>query len=367
MYFQKLIFSFVLASSLILSLQAREWEHLENCELVPSFLNDGDSFLIRHGDKESVFRLYFVDSPETSEFFGERVAEQAAYYGITKKRTIAVGNYATKFSAHFMEGSFSVYTKWEDAWGQVKRYAAIIAKEDKSLAMELAENGLVRRKGFQPEGEWKGQSAKAIEAKLRNAENRAREKKLGGWAPAGQSFPPLGSLSTVLPEAKEIPDQDRLNLNLSSSAELETLPSIGKTLAGRIIEGRPWHRVDDIRKVKGIGDKAMLQLKPLVTVVHPNAPLGTADYFRKNRDRWMGRLIHVSIESVVYQNWPAPDGFVVVLALTAKDGVPGGAIPIFFPEDRLEQVLLFYGEDSAKGETTVLFYHYNGEDVLVKR
>jgi hypothetical protein len=145
------------------------------------------------------------------------------------------------------------------------------------------------------------------------------------------------------------------------------LPSIGKVLAGRLIEGRPWYRVDEIRKVKGIGDQTMLKLKPLVTVVHPDAPYGTADYFRKNRNRWLGKQIKISIDTVIDKNWPAPDGFVVVLALTARKGVPGGAIPIFFPEDRLEQVLRYYGEDSAKAETTAVLYQYNGEDILVKK
>ena len=116
----KFIFHLLLAANFASLLPAKEWEHLEDCELVPSFFNDGDSFLIRHGGKESVFCLYFVDTPESSEFFGERVAEQAAYYNISKKRSIEVGKYATRFSEDFMQGKFSVYNQWEDAGGQVK-------------------------------------------------------------------------------------------------------------------------------------------------------------------------------------------------------------------------------------------------------
>ena len=87
-----------------------EWEHLEDCELVPSFLNDGDSFLIRHGDKESVFRLYLVDCPEVSGIYPDRITDQANYFGVSKKRIIELGEKATDFTAKFLSGSFSVYT-----------------------------------------------------------------------------------------------------------------------------------------------------------------------------------------------------------------------------------------------------------------
>ncbi|MEM7127881.1 MAG: ComEA family DNA-binding protein [Chloroflexota bacterium] len=57
-----------------------------------------------------------------------------------------------------------------------------------------------------------------------------------------------------------------VNINNASSAELETLPSVGAARAAEIIAGRPYSTVDDLQKVSGIGDKTMEKLRPLVTV-----------------------------------------------------------------------------------------------------
>jgi competence protein ComEA len=43
---------------------------------------------------------------------------------------------------------------------------------------------------------------------------------------------------------------------------LEDLPGIGPVLAGRIIAARPFKSADDLRKVKGIGDKRYEKLRP---------------------------------------------------------------------------------------------------------
>ncbi len=61
-----------------------------------------------------------------------------------------------------------------------------------------------------------------------------------------------------------------VNLNGSSQKELESLPGIGKVLAGRIVTYRStygaFQRVDDVVKVSGIGEKRLQQLLPYVTV-----------------------------------------------------------------------------------------------------
>ena len=160
--------------------------------------------------------------------------------------------------------------------------------------------------------------------------------------------------------------QSKTNLNLASSKELQKLPGVGKVIAERIIAGRPWRDVESIRRINGVGDMAMMNLKPRVTVIYPNAPKGTADFYRKNESTFLNRFVDVQIKMVVDVNWPAPDGFVVLQAITAVGNEPGGAIPIFFPKEKLEDVLRFYGEGDAVGKTRALFYRYNGELVLVK-
>ena len=61
-----------------------------------------------------------------------------------------------------------------------------------------------------------------------------------------------------------------LDLNAATPAQLEALPGIGPALAQAIIQERErqggFHSVDDLRRVRGIGDVRFAQLRPLVTV-----------------------------------------------------------------------------------------------------
>ena len=44
-----------------------------------------------------------------------------------------------------------------------------------------------------------------------------------------------------------------VNVNTADLATLETLPGVGPTVAQRIIDGRPYHSMSDLEKVKGLG------------------------------------------------------------------------------------------------------------------
>jgi competence protein ComEC len=59
---------------------------------------------------------------------------------------------------------------------------------------------------------------------------------------------------------------DRLiDVNSASQKELEALPGIGPVIARRIIEGRPYRAVEDLIRIKGIGEKRLAEILPYVT------------------------------------------------------------------------------------------------------
>lgn len=352
----------IVASLASLDLRASdEWVHLEDCQLVPSFLNDGDSFLVRHQGRQYHFRLYFVDCPEVSSIFPERVAEQARYYGISPDEVVKLGLASSRYTRDFLRGRFSVYTRWRDAMGGARRHAALIVKDGELLSLKLAQNGLVRIKGFQASLLWNGWTSDLMNRRLKMAEQGAKQARLGGWGNAFTTFRlPVRGPGLDLRQA-----DGRININGASSRELESLPFIGKVYARRIIEGRPWSDVDSLAQINGLSGRAVETLKPLVTLYNSSAPPGTADYLRFRSDQFLNRYVDVHIDSVIDVNWPAPDGFVVLQAVTATGGEAGGTIPIFFPEEKLEDILRFFGDEDAVGKTRAIFYHYNGEDVLV--
>jgi len=66
-------------------------------------------------------------------------------------------------------------------------------------------------------------------------------------------------------------DGDRkININTASSVELQELPHVGEKVAQRIIDFREqngkFKKVEEIMKVRGIGEKTFEKIKDLITV-----------------------------------------------------------------------------------------------------
>jgi competence protein ComEA helix-hairpin-helix repeat region len=61
-----------------------------------------------------------------------------------------------------------------------------------------------------------------------------------------------------------------INLNTATLEELDVLPGIGPAIAQRIIDYRnqngAFKQIDDLKKVRGIGDALFSQIKDMVTV-----------------------------------------------------------------------------------------------------
>jgi endonuclease YncB( thermonuclease family) len=169
--------------------KGRSWSTLDACTLVPNPSNDGDSFHVLHNGKEYIFRLYFVDAPETSRQVPERVQEQAEYWDIRESQVLAAGREAARVSLSLLDKPFTVYTRYEDARGQSelpRHFAFVRTSGGELLSERLAEQGLARAYGLRrsmPDGT----PYRTYQKRIESLEATARRKHLGAWRLSGDS------------------------------------------------------------------------------------------------------------------------------------------------------------------------------------
>ena len=285
-----LITAFVFAASITNSFAHSPWITLQGGHYLIKRPNDGDSFHVSVEGHEYIFRLYFVDAPETSAEFRDRVEEQAKYFGVTVDQVLEVADLAKQFTREKLTEPFLVRTCWEDAGGRsrMQRFYAFVQTRTGDLGEQLVENGLARSHPAtaKPEGLT---SAGAEWQKLIALEQKAKREKVGGWGanenrmtiraqqpdsekgidpfdkffhPAGETPAPAAMSTAVtasLPSEETTPTvaallpQTKLDVNAASLAELQNIPGIGPVVAQRIIEARPFKSANDLRRVKGIG------------------------------------------------------------------------------------------------------------------
>lgn len=255
------------------------WRTFQDCHYLPNEANDGDSFHVRAEGKEYIFRLYFVDTPETDESIPARVKQQAKYFHVTTPQTLQVGMEAERFTRQKLARPFTVRTCLQDARGRSRlpRYFAFVQIENADLGELLVANGLARVFGAAsdppdmntPEVEWR---------KLEQLERKAKEQKIGGWGIGGgrlntrASSQPGASVDyfeaffhprAAQPSSTSPPATGaKLDVNNASLEALQDLPGIGLVLAKRIVAARPFPSADDLRHVKGIGEKKYAKLRP---------------------------------------------------------------------------------------------------------
>jgi competence protein ComEA len=246
-----------------------KWEVLEGCRLMTNSIADGDSFHVRHQDREYIFRLYFIDTPESEASFTERAKDQATYFGIFPNDIPRAATAASKFTRETLTGAeITVITRWQNALGRSRlaRFYAVVLVNGKNLAEELVARGHARIYG--PRANWPdGQRSTTFINKLKNLELTAREQKRGVWD--GTQFPRDTGTSTAAASnlSSDRPAvQTLVEINSASYEELQTLPGIRATLAERIMAHRPYQKIDDLDKVPGIGSATLKRLKPLIQI-----------------------------------------------------------------------------------------------------
>lgn len=133
------------------------YETHRHCTLVEARGNDGDSFLVKLPDgKKAVFRLYFVDAPESAfkSYAGgdtnhRRIHEQAADLGgVTPQQAVEIGKKAKSFTTGILASRpFDIHTNWDSPFNDNRFHAFVEIQQGgqpRWLHEVLVDHGLAR-------------------------------------------------------------------------------------------------------------------------------------------------------------------------------------------------------------------------------
>ena len=201
---------------------AKRWREYTSCSLIENNGNDGDSFHVHIGSLKSasaqhkLFRLYFVDTPESESSLPERLEDQRKYWNLPDAATVVkCGKEAHHFTKNFLRNDFTVYSRLADALGRSRMdrdYAMVYSEANKEdLGYALVRNGLARVSGMSTDLtdlERYGKTTEVWWRKLRMAEAEARKEGRGCWAYSGKSGASNSRFASrpVLPGLGNAPD-----------------------------------------------------------------------------------------------------------------------------------------------------------------
>jgi len=266
-------FAALLFLSLLCVASAQELQKFEGGCLVEAGWADGDSFSVALPDgKEIVLRLYYVDCNETAaatETDQRRVRDQSSYFGVDDHQvTLESGRQAAEEVKKLLSKPFTVHTAFASALGRSAKprtYGFITLSDGRDLGEVLVGEGLARSYGVRrntPDG----LNTEAAEAKVDDLELGAAIARRGIWAKTDpQRLVALRedrrAEDRQLREAFGTSAGEPIDPNTATVDEIMLLPGVGEVLAERIVEGRPYKSVADLRRVPGVGEKVFARIE----------------------------------------------------------------------------------------------------------